>query len=205
MSTLVNKSLFLKMHRLLPQKLKLVLDPHLPRPPRNYEPVAAENLRFDSYAKYNIDGNDIYPLERRLVYPLNASKMVECHHSAIGFLFLFHINNKDIAYLNSLLFDLARMKGIRTGLIHYIKETNSADESNPQVIMMDRKTRFFNRHSQSIDRCDFIDKCQARVALAIDGLYVIDSYHVYLYVTVHQMKVEHDMDAKETPDADCIF
>lgn len=188
------------------QKKKNMLNAASLQPPRNYVSIdSMEKIQFDNFAKYHVDGKTVYPLVRRVIYPLNSSNLVDCHHSYVGSLFLFHMDNKDIAHLNSLLFDLVRVKDIRGGMVHYIKEAHYKDESNPQVITLDRKSRFFNRHGEAIDRCDFIDKCRARVSLAVDGLIVIDSYHIYLHVMVHQVKVEEDVDAKITPCSDCIF
>lgn len=185
----------------------------LPQPPRNYKKVdnLAESARFlNQSVSYSCE--DIgYPLERRIIFKVNSGDLVDFHCTTSRHLILYHMNSSDIAYLNSLLYDLIMKKkmedgGLNHGVVHYLSESSSTqDFSNPQVFPFDTKTRLFNRFSESIDRCDYIHNCKGRLALAISGIAMLDERHMALMASVYQAKIEEDMDAKHTPNADCIF
>ena len=54
-------------------------------------------------------------------------------------------------------------------------------------------------------KSDFLGVIMGRVALSIQGIRVIDGYHIYLEVVVSQVKIEEEEDVKMSASADCIF
>ena len=180
-----------------------------PQPPRNYKMVdnLTETARFLRYCVSYTCEDIAYPLERRIIFKVNSGDLVDFHCTASRHLMLYHMNSNDIAYLNSLLYDLIVKKGgLDCGMAHYLSESSATqDFTNPQVFPFDAKTRLFNRFSESIDRCDYIHTCKGRVALAISGIAMLGERHMALATSIYQAKVEEDLDAKHTPNADCIF
>lgn len=176
-----------------------------PAPPPNFKSVTLNNSRFEHYAKYRIDDNTYYPLERKIIFPLNNEDALKCHCTYSGLIFIFHMSNQDAAHINSLLYQLVRLKGLNRGLVHYISE-HALHSKNPQVFRFDKDTRLFNRFGQSMSRCDYIDVFEGRVALSINGLLAVDDLHIYLDLSVHQVKIDQDLDAQQvTADNECMF
>lgn len=114
------------------------------------------------------------------------------------------MQNEDIIYCNSLLYQLVRLKDIRHGYVHYLRKCIEEDNS-ALFFTVDQKTRVFNRSGIEIYKSDFLNVFEGRVALSIKGIYIVDSYHVYLDASVYQVKVEEEEDMKADASHDCIF
>lgn len=181
----------------------------IPAPPPDLKIIKLDNVTFDHYTTVRINDQLYHNLVQKIIYPLNNGLLndtngLKCHCTLSGVLFVSNMWREDIIHLNSLLYALVRLKGIKSGVIHYLSQCNDLD-SVPMAFHFDRGTRMFNRYGQSISRCDFIDVFEGRVALSINGLRVIDDFQVFLDVTVHQVKMEEDFTANLTPDSQCIF
>jgi len=103
--------------------------------------------------------------------------------------------------LNSLLYQLIRLKNIQSGYVHYLNEKSIAGE----YISYDRDTRIFNRFRVAINKTDFISVFEGRIALIIKGLRVLQHQQIHLDVSVYQVKIEEEEDTKDTSSAMCIF
>lgn len=178
----------------------------VPTPPPNYKPVNLNNsTHFEHYAKYRIDDNTYYPLSRKIIFPLNEGEVLKCHCTYSGMIFIFHMSSNDVVQLNSLLYQLVRLKALNQGMVHYISERSPGAKRNPVVFHFDKDTRVFNGAGQSVSRCDYIDVFKGRVALTIKGLFVVDDSHIYLDLCVHQVKIDQDVDAQMTSSDECMF
>lgn len=177
----------------------------VPTPPPNYKSLDLSNVRFEYYAKYRIDDNGYFPLERKIIFPMNDGEVIKCHCTYSGMIFIFHMSSHDVSQLNSLLYQLVRLKGLNHGLVHYLSERSAGSNRNPVVFHFDKDTRMFNAAGQSVSRCDYIDVFKGRVALAIKGLFVVDDSHIYLDLCVHQVKIDQDVDAQMTASDECMF
>jgi hypothetical protein len=172
-------------------------------PPSNYATIQTNSARFDG-SKYFVNGHEVFHLEREIIFCLNNKDPIKCHGTTQGTLCVFELPIHDVIYLNSLLYQLALLKDFKCGHVHYLRQSidkiNSAEHYH-----YDRSTRVFNRYGQELMKSDFIGVIQGRVALSIQGIRVIDGYHIYLEVTVSQVKIEEEEDVKMSASGDCIF
>ena len=167
----------------------------MPLPPTEYSIIQTNSARFTAN-KRHVNGIDYFRLERNIVYALNNSQLLQCYSSDSANLCIFHMSNADISYLNSLTYQLVRLKDLRQGYVHYIRKSH--DENNDALFFdYDRQTRIFNRMCIPIAKTDCIQVFEERVTLSINGLRIACDYHIYLDVSVYQVKVEEELD--------CIF
>jgi len=172
-------------------------------PPSNYTTIQTNSARFDR-SKYFINGHEVYRLEREIIFTLNNKDLVRCHGTTQGTLCVFEMPIHDVIYLNSLLYQLAQLKDFKCGHVHYLRQVTDKINS-AEHFHYDRSTRVFNRYGQELMKSDFLGVIMGRVALSIQGIRVIDGYHIYLEVVVSQVKIEEEEDVKMSASADCIF
>ena len=169
-------------------------------PPRDYHTIQVGSACFEK-VKYHVNGCDFYKLERPIVYPLNNSQLLRCHASCNAVLFIFEMPPSDVIHLNSLLYQLVRLKDIYRGQVHYLHGSSGKVECFP----FDKHTRLFNRFGSAIGRSDYIGIFDGRVAVAVNGLRVLDDFHIFLDFSIYQIKIEEEEEVCETPDYNCIF
>lgn len=160
------------------------------------------NVKFDSNCKYIENGSEYYKLQRPIIYALNEGQLLRCYSNAGGLLYIFDLPKDDTVHLNSLLYQLVRMKDIRNGFIQYLKHPTA---ETCECLCYDSETRVFNQLGKCIPRSSFLTHFTGRIALAIYGLQVIGGYHIYLENTVYQVKIEEEEDSDTTPDSRCMF
>ena len=166
-------------------------------PPLNYTTIQTNSARFDR-SKYFLNGHEVYRLEREIIFSLNNKDLVRCHGTTQGTLCVLEMPIHDVIYLNSLLYQLAQLKDFKCGHVHYLRQVTDKINS-AEHFHYDRSTRVFNRYGQEFMKVIFL------VALSIQGIRVIDGYHIYLEVVVSQVKIEEEEDVKMSASADCIF
>jgi hypothetical protein len=177
--------------------------PSFPKPPINYKIINTKSAKFQKYGKH-INESEYFPLERPILHRLNHGDLLRCFSSDSGWLCVYNIPKEDVRHINSLLYQLVRMKGLTLGDVHYIREGVTGEET-AEYVSYDRNSRVFNRFSVAINKTDCINGFDGRVALTIKGLRVIDDHHIFLDARVHQVKIEEEDDTKDTPSDACIF
>jgi hypothetical protein len=175
-----------------------------PKPPLNYSVVHTRSRISFSNTNVTVNDSDFYQLERPIIARLNHGHLLKCYSSDSGWLCVYNIPKDDIKYINSLLYQLVRLKGLSFGDVHYLRE-GLVGEETMEYIGYDRQTRIFNRFSVAINKTDCINAFEGRVALSIKGLRVIDDCLIFLDVSVFQVKIEEEADTKDTSSSDCIF
>lgn len=183
--------------------VKKKISPRHPLPPIDYKFIQTNTSRFDG-SKYFVNGHEVFRLERDIIYCMNNRDLLRCFATTQGTLCIFKMPAEDVTYLNSLLYQLVLLKNIKIGHVHYLRQPTPKNSVTEQV-HYDRYTRVFNRFSQELWKSDFVCSFRGRVALAIKGIRVIDDYHIYLEVYVHQVKIEEEEDRNFSGPGDCIF
>lgn len=178
-----------------------------PQPPSNYDRQAIIlGAAYQRGNKYDSRGVQLHALQRDYTYALNSSQQLSCFSSSYGNLCVFCMPTKDIIYLNSLTYYLARLANLRHGHVHYLHDS-TGENPRAEFFKYDRATRIFNRSNETIMKSDFINTFHGRVALRVKGLRVVDDYHIYLDTTVFQLKIDREDDVTTDVDAnnECIF
>ena len=108
-------------------------------PPSNYITIQTNSARFNG-SKYFVNGHEIFHLEREIIFCLNNKDLIRCHATTQGTLCVFEMPIHDVIYLNSLLYQLAQLKNVKCGHIHYLRQVTDKINSAGHF-HYDRSTR----------------------------------------------------------------
>jgi hypothetical protein len=152
-------------------------------PPSGYHGATGRKLNFQDGTRY---------LREKQYITLDGI----CKAETSGRLVVYNAREEDVFLLNSLVYEMASMNGVKAKLFY--------SEASTLYLKIDDKSMFFDRHNHVIDKRTIQD-VNARVCVKVTGLYTTRS-DVRGILRVHQAKVDEgdEMTNEFTSDL-CIF
>ena len=177
-----------------------------PKPPREYCTSLSMpfNTRFNDTCKMHCDAIEFDNLQREIVIVLNEGKPLDCYSSTLGYITVLAMTNADIKHLNSLTYQLLCLANINYGHAHYLHLNYNRNESTSEHFPLDRYSKLFNKSGEQLLKTNYIKKFSAKVAVAVQGIRVLDQFNIYPSITIYQVKVIDEEDVHARVD-DCIF
>ena len=164
---------------------------YFPLLPHDYKPAAPvvtkSPLKFTN-SIYRTNDVEFVRLEEPIIYRLNEGNLLKCFASDSGWFAIFNMPNKDVTYLNSLLFDMVSARQITTGRIHYLAKGGEHTE----YVGLDRRSRIFNRICLPINKTDYIGEFSGNVAIYINGILILSQHEIFIDASVYQVRIEQE-------------